>query len=141
MTLTGPLGAGAVPTSSSSAPVRSPLAAVTSLSPAAVMSDPTEVVVRALPGAAAGQGSLWASCVGALEDPVLPGREPAEDLRFGGLRAGEPEVGLHAGQGVGREAGALLDDQAYLVGPVQRVRCLGDQAQPDRVRCGPVRAG
>src|ERR1039457_4357463 len=141
MMLTGPLGAGAAPTSSSPAPVRSPLAAVTSLPPAAVISDPPEVIIRALPGAVAAQGALWAGCVRALEDPVLPGREPAEDLRFGGLRAREPEVGLHAGQGVGREAGALLDEQAYLVGPVQRVRCLGDQAQPDRVRCGQVRAG
>src|SRR6185295_3836614 len=43
------------------------------------------------------------------EDPVLPGGEPPEDPRQHGLLAGEAQARLHAGEGIGREAGALLD--------------------------------
>ena len=39
----------------------------------------------------------------ALEDPVLPGGQPAEDLRLHRLGAGEAQVRLHAGERVGRQ--------------------------------------
>src|SRR6266542_3785347 len=90
MTLTGPSGAGAAPTISPS-------------SGFAVISDPLPVVICALAGAVTAQCPVRPGRVGALEDPVLPGGEPAEDLRLAGFRAGEPEIGLHAGQRVRRE--------------------------------------
>src|SRR3954470_3530756 len=101
----GPVGFGASPVT-----VTVPLAG--ELSVVVMRSDPLPVVVGPLAGAVAAQCSLGASGVGPLEDPVLPGGEPAEDLRLGGFLTGEAQVGLHAGEGVGREAGALLDDQA-----------------------------
>ena len=48
--------------------------------------------------------ALLADGVGTLEDPVLPGGEAAEDLRLHRFGAGEAQVGLHAGERVGREA-------------------------------------
>ncbi len=72
-------------------------------------------------GAVAAQGALGPDGVGALEDPVLPRREPGEDLGLHRLRAREAQVGLHAGEGVGREAGALLEGEAHLVVPVDVV--------------------
>src|SRR5690348_18007155 len=92
-------------------------------------SDPLPVVGGPLAGAVAAQCSFGASGVGPLEDPVLPRGEPAEDLRLGRLPAGEAQVGLHAGQRVGGEAGPLLDDQADLVLPVDVVRGGGDQPE------------
>src|SRR5262245_25919663 len=53
------------------------------------------------------QRPFGAGGVGTLEDPVLPGGEAAEDLGLDGLRAGEPQVGLHAGEAVGREGRPL----------------------------------
>ena len=49
------------------------------------------------------QRALFADGVRPLEDPVLPRRQPAEDLRLHRLGAGEAQVGLDAGQRVGRE--------------------------------------
>src|SRR4051812_10795789 len=116
----GPVGFGA-------SPVTVPLAG--ELSVVVMRSDPLPVVVGALTGAVAAQCSLGASGVGPLEDPVLPGGEPAEDLRLGRLPAGEAEVGLHAGQRVGGEAGALFDEEADLVLPVDVVGGAGHQPQ------------
>src|SRR6266702_3732426 len=110
MTLTGPAGAGAAPTISP-----------WSWSWAGVMSDSLPVVVRALAGAVPAQRPVRPGGVGPLEYPVLPGRQPSEDLRLRSFRAGEPEVGFHAGQRVRREAGPLLDHQPDLVGPVEVV--------------------
>src|ERR1022692_3598565 len=158
MTLTGPSGAGAAPTISpwsGSVPVISPrpvpapasrsLCAWSlcawSLSEVAVISDSLPVVVRALPGPVAAQRAARPRGIGPLEDPVLPGREPAEYLRLAGFRAGEAEVGLHAGQRVGGEAGALLDHQPDLIVPVQPIQGLGDQAEPHRVCGGQVLPG
>src|SRR6266852_9561679 len=138
MMLTGPSGAGAMPTISPwspAAPVILPWSGV------AVTSDSLPVVVRALAGAVAAQRPLRPGGIGPLEDPVLPGGEPAENLRLGGFRAGEAEVGLHAGQRVRREAGAFLDDQPDLIGPVEVVRRLGDQAEPLGVGGGQVLPG
>src|SRR5690606_15914388 len=69
-----------------------------------------------------GQGAALAGGVGAGEDPVLPGGQPAEDLGLQGLGAGEAQRGLHAGQRVGRERGALLAGDAQLVLEVDLVR-------------------
>src|SRR6266571_777032 len=125
MTLTGPAGAGAAPTISP-----------WSWSWAGVMSDSLPVVVRALAGAVPAQRPVRPGGVGPLEYPVLPGRQPSEDLRLRSFRAGEPEVGFHAGQRVRREAGPLLDHQPDLVGPVEVVGDLGDQAEPRGVGGG-----
>src|SRR5215510_12002112 len=70
--------------------------------------------------------------IGALEDPVLPGGEPAEDARLHGLGTGEADVGLHAGERVGREGRALLQREAQLVLPVDAVR--RDGREPELVR-------
>src|SRR3954470_4398558 len=118
----GPVGFGASPVT-----VTVPLAG--ELSVVVMRSDPLPVVVGALAGAVAAQCSLGAGGVGPLEDPVLPGGEPAEDLGLGGLPAGEAEVGLHAGERVGGEARALLDEEPDLVLPVDVVRGGGHQAQ------------
>src|ERR1700735_1145279 len=127
MTLTGPDGAGAVPTISPSS--------------VSLTSDPLPVVVGALAGAITAQRPPRSGRVGPLEDPVLPCREPAEDFRFACFWAGKPEVGFHSGQGIGGEACPLLDDQAHLVGPVKVVGGLGDQAEPGGVGCRKVAAG
>src|SRR6202023_1096138 len=82
---------------------------------------------RLLTGAVALQRALLADGVGALEDPVLPRREAREDLRFHGLRSDEAQIGFHAGETVGREAGALLEEPPDLVIPVDIVECEGDE--------------
>src|SRR5947208_7362007 len=61
------------------------------------------------------QRALLADGVRPLEDPVLPGREPSEDLRLHRLGPGEPQVRLEPGHRVGREGGALFDRQPHLV--------------------------
>src|SRR5579883_1996215 len=95
-------------------------------------SHPPLVELAALAAAVALERARLARRVGTLEDPVLPGGEPAEDLALDGLGAGEAERGLHAGERVGREARALLEDEAYLVGPVDVVGGEGDE--PRRLR-------
>ena len=75
------------------------------------------------------QRALLADRVRPLEDPVLPGGQTAENLGFHRLRAGEAQIGLHAGHGVGREAGALLQHHAHLVVPVEVLVSHGDQAE------------
>src|SRR5712691_6321103 len=73
--------------------------------------------------------ALRADRVGALEDPVLPSGEPAEDLRLHGFWPGEAQVGFHAGQRVGREARALLQHDSELVVPVVGLDRAGDEAE------------
>src|SRR6478672_4561479 len=75
------------------------------------------------------QRALGTGRVGALEDPVLPGREPAEDARLHRLRTGEAQVRLHAGEAVGGEGGALLQEDAHLIGPVDMVERSSDEAE------------
>src|SRR6186997_3313890 len=70
---------------------------------------PLAVVPGLLARAVELQRALRAGGVGPLEDPVLPGRQAGKDFRLHGLRPGEAQVGLHADQAVGREAGAFLD--------------------------------
>src|SRR5437899_2021668 len=67
------------------------------------------------------QGTLFADGVGALEDPVLPGGEPAEDTGEHVFGSVEAQVGLHAREGVRRHGHALLDGDTYFVGPVDVV--------------------
>src|SRR5690242_1078481 len=87
------------------------------------------IELRLLAGAVAAQRALLADRVGTLEDPVLPGGEAGEDFRFHRLRPDEAEVRFHAGQAVGREGSALLEEHAYLVIPVDVVEREGDEAK------------
>src|ERR1700761_6254470 len=59
--------------------------------------------------------------IGALENPILPSGQAAEDAGFHGFGANETQIGLQARQRVGRERGALFKDQAHLVIPVNVV--------------------
>src|SRR5271163_1342962 len=91
--------------------------------------DPAPVEFAARAGAVALQRAAVADGVGTLEDPVLPGREAAEDSGFHRFRPGEAKVRLHAGHRVGREAGALLEEDAHFVFPIQVVEDEGDEAE------------
>src|SRR5579875_2337695 len=95
---------------------------------------PLPVVVGAQPGAVPAQRAVRAGRVGPLEDPVLPGRETAEDLRPVCLRAGEAQVRLQPGERVGGEAGPLGHREPDLVLPVQVVRRGGDQTEASGLR-------
>src|SRR5690606_7049186 len=86
-------------------------------------------VIRLHARAVAAQGAVLADRVGPLEDPVLPRRQAAEYLAFHGLRAHAAQVRLHAGQGIGREAGALLEVDPHLVVPVDLVVRGGDETE------------
>src|SRR5262245_1012284 len=61
------------------------------------------------------QRALGADRVGALEDPVLPRAQPAENLRFHRLRTGETQVSLHARESIGANDDALLHHHSHLV--------------------------
>src|SRR5258708_26465392 len=58
--------------------------------------------------------------VGANEDPVLPGRKPAEDAGLHGFPAWETQIRFHAGEGVGGEARApfVFHSPPFLPPPV-----------------------
>src|SRR6476661_2925319 len=92
-------------------------------------SHPLRIEHGLLARAVAAQCALFADGVGALEDPVLPGREPGKDLRFHGFRPAEAKVRLQAGEAVWREARALLEEDADLVLPVDVVEREGDEAE------------
>src|SRR5204862_6916373 len=92
-------------------------------------SDAFPVEFRLGPSTVNLQRALLAHGVGALEDPVLPGGEPAEDPREHRLRSGEAQARLHGGERIGREARALLDGEADLLIPVDLVRRRGDEAK------------
>src|SRR6478735_2659741 len=78
-----------------------------------------------LASAVAAQRTLFADGVGALEDPVLPGGEPGKDFRFHRFRAAEAQVCFQAGETVGREARALLEEDADFVLPIDVVEREG----------------
>src|SRR5436190_1304716 len=84
-------------------------------------SRPSPVEPGALGRAIAGQRALVAGGVGPREDPVLPRAEPAEDLAVAVLAAAKAQRRLHAGQRVGRQRRALLERDARLVVPVDRI--------------------
>src|SRR3974390_272401 len=92
-------------------------------------SNPRHVETRLLAASVAPQGALLADRVGTLEDPVLPGGEARKNLRFHGLRADKAQIGFHAGEAVGREAGAFLEEHPDLVVPVDVVEREGDEAE------------
>src|ERR1700704_4983976 len=91
--------------------------------------NPRHIELRLLAGAVAPQRAVLANRVGALEDPVLPRRQAREDFRFHGLGPDEAQIGFHAGETVGREAGALLEEHPDLVIPVDIVERKGDKAE------------
>src|SRR5947208_1316506 len=92
-------------------------------------SNPRHIELRLLAGAVAAQRALLSNRIGALEDPVLPGGEAGKDFRFHGLRTGEAQIRLHAGEAVGRKGSALLEEHAHLVVPVDVVEREGDEAE------------
>src|SRR2546427_12321505 len=73
--------------------------------------------------------ALRSDRVRALEDPVLPRRQPAEDLALERLRTAEPERRLQAGERVGREGRALLERDPHFVVPVDLVGREGHEAR------------
>src|SRR5258705_10503518 len=91
--------------------------------------NPRHIELRLLAGAIAAQRALFADRVGTLEDPVLPRREAREDFRFHGLRAYEAQIRFHAGEAVGRERRALLQEHPHLVVPVDVVERKGDETE------------
>src|SRR5215468_12729873 len=99
------------------------------MSDMAVSSYPSRIEHRLLAGAVALERALLADRVGALEDPVLPGGQPREDLRFHGLGPGEAQIGLEPGEAVGRKACALLQKDADLVLPIDIVERGGDESE------------
>src|SRR5258708_22786439 len=90
---------------------------------------PRHIELRLLAGAVALERAVLADRVGALKDPVLPRRQAREDFRFHGLGPDEAQIGFHAGEAVGREAGALLEEHPDLVLPVDVVEREGDEAE------------
>src|SRR5436190_12826899 len=92
-------------------------------------SNSVRIEVRLHASAVAFQRAFGAGGVGALEDPVLPGGEAAEDLRLHRLGAGKAQVGLHAGETVGGEGSALLQKDAHLVLPIDVIERRGDEAE------------
>src|SRR5260370_7669930 len=60
--------------------------------------------------------------IGPDEDPVLPGGEPAENACFQRLARPESQARFHSRQRVRGETGALLDGEADLTVPVERIR-------------------
>src|SRR5216684_3795867 len=89
---------------------------------------PLRIEARAQAGAVAFQGALVAGGVGALEDPVLPGAEPAENPRLHRFRAGEAEIGFEPGQRVRRKARPLLERETDFVVPINLVIARRDEA-------------
>src|SRR4051812_17127663 len=91
--------------------------------------DSRHIEFRLLAAAVAAQRAFLTDRVRALEDPVLPRGEAREDFRFHRLGADEAQVRFHAGEAVGREAGALLQEYADLVVPVDVVEREGDETE------------
>src|SRR5215470_18396359 len=81
------------------------------------------------PGPVRAQRPVRARGVRAVENPVLPGRQAAEDLGLDRLGPGEPVVRLQPGQRVGTERRTLLDGDPHLLVPVDVVRGERDQAE------------
>src|SRR6516164_6853602 len=79
------------------------------------------------------QGAVLANRVGPGKDPILPGRQTAEDLGRDSLAAGKAQIRLHSGQCIGGEACTLLERQPDLVLPVELVWGKGHQAETE---CG-----
>src|SRR5712691_9343574 len=91
--------------------------------------NPRHIELRLLAGAVAPQRAVLADRVGALKNPVLPRRQPREDLRFHGLGPDKAQIGFHAGKAGGREAGAFLEEHPDLFIPVDIAERKGDEAE------------
>src|SRR5579863_7388157 len=85
------------------------------------------VELRLLTGSVTAQRALLTDRIGTLEDPVLPSGEAGENFRFHGLRSHKAQIGFHAGETVGRERGAFLEEHPDLVVPVDVVEREGDE--------------
>src|SRR3954469_5051196 len=91
--------------------------------------NPRHIEFRLLAAAVAAQRAFLADRVRALEDPVLPRGQAREDFRFHRLGSDEAQARFHAGEAVGRKAGALFQEHADLVVPVDVVEREGDEAE------------
>src|SRR5262249_2187663 len=91
------------------------------------------VEFAALTRAVDAQRTLLPHGVGALEDPVLPGRETAEDLALERLRPPKAARGPHARQGIGREGPRRLDADGALALPVDVGGGEGDEPHLPRL--------
>src|SRR5258708_11357713 len=91
--------------------------------------DSRHIVFRLLARSVTPQRALFADRVGALEDPVLPRGQAREDFRFHGFGSDETQIGFHAGQAVGREAGTLLEEHPDLVIPVDILERDSNEAE------------
>src|SRR6186997_2577251 len=78
------------------------------------------------------EGAALAHRVRPNEDPVLPGRKTPEHTGFHRLATCETKVRLHAGERVGGHAGALFEDDADFVVPVDLVEGRRDEAERQR---------
>src|SRR6266568_371173 len=90
---------------------------------------PLRIELRLHAGAVTLEGAFGTGRIGALEDPVLPGRQASEDLGLHRLRAGEAQVRLEPREAVGGERGALLEEDAHLVGPVDMIERRRDESE------------
>src|SRR6185437_5929749 len=82
---------------------------------------PFRVEFRPCAGAVKLERAGIAGGVGALEDPVLPGGQAAENPGLHRFRPDETQVGFEPGQRVGGEARALLEHQADFLVPIDLV--------------------
>src|SRR5262245_4375945 len=81
---------------------------------------PLPVEARLDAAAVAFERALGTDCVRALENPVLPGAQAAEDFRLERLGTREAQIGLHGADRTRRKAGACLDHRPAPGGPVEK---------------------
>src|SRR6266704_5148953 len=74
--------------------------------------------------------------VRAVEDPVLPGGEAAEDASLQRLLRPKSQVCFKPCQGIGRLRRTRLDGLADFIFPVEIIRCGGNQACVQRLVSG-----
>ncbi len=92
------------------------------------ISDAAEVEFGAFRLAETLERAVFTDGVGALEDPVLPRREPAKDFSFDGFGASKAQACFHACERVGRKRGAFLNQDADFVFPIDVVEGCGDES-------------
>src|SRR5262249_31410542 len=92
------------------------------------------IELRTLAGLAVeAQGPSLTGCIRPREDPVLPRRQPRENLGLASLRPGEPQAGLHAGERIRTHRDALFDRDPDLVIPVEVVGREGHETEAHRL--------
>src|SRR6266576_3435134 len=92
-----------------------------------ILSNPVPIEFRFMSCSEYLERARFADSVWTVEDPVLPRGEPAEYARFHRFARPEAQVGLHAGQRVGRQARAFFERDAHFIVPVELVRRGGDE--------------